>query len=50
MIANIVISKFTKVKILKTMGENCILYFRSYLPFYIHIDMTIDKGDNKKVQ
>jgi len=47
-IANVAISKFTKVEILETMGENCILYFRSYLSFYIHIDTTIDKGDNKK--
>ena len=47
-ITNIAILKFTKVEILKTMGENCMLYFRSYLPFYIHIDTTIDKGDNKK--
>jgi len=39
---------FTKVEILETMGENCILYVRSYLSFYIHIDTTIDKGDNKK--
>jgi len=48
-IANIAISKFTKVEILETMGENGMLYFRSYLSFYIvHIDTTIDKGDNKK--
>jgi len=47
-IANVMISKFTKVEILETMGENCILCFRSYLSFYIHIDTTIDKGDNKK--
>jgi len=47
-IANVAISKFTKVKILETMGGNCILCFRSYLSFYIHIDTTIDKGDNKK--
>jgi len=46
--ANVMISKFTKVKILETMGENCILCFRSYLSFNIHIDTTIDKGDNKK--
>jgi len=26
-IANVAISKFTKVKILEMMGENCILYF-----------------------
>ena len=37
-IANIAISKFTKVEILETMGENCMLYFRSYLPSYIHGD------------
>jgi len=37
-IANVAISKFTKVEILETMGENCILYFQSYLPSYIHGD------------
>jgi len=37
-IANVTISKFTKVEILETMGENCIFYFRLYLPSYIHGD------------
>jgi len=46
-IANVAILKFTKVEILETMGENCILYFRSYLSFYIHGDTTIDKRNNK---
>jgi len=47
-IANVMISKFTKVEILEIMGENCIFCFRSYLPSYIYGDTTIDKRNNKK--
>ena len=35
-IANVAISKFTKVEILETMGENCICYFdRIYRLIYM---------------
>ena len=38
-IANVAISKFTKVEILETMGENCIFYFdRIYHLIYMEID------------